>query len=223
MNDIRILPQQDRAHTKSNVELCGFCVQTMGQLINTLLQVILNGGVLGSCNALCQYAAPFGQIAMMACNLLCDYVGIEAFISLIKKADLNPIWMCEELRLCEIKDCPEGKECVAFTGSPGVQPPTPQLQAPFAFYTQYTVNQEVGAGEILFFLHTAPGSQPPVVEGGNLVDKYPVGVYNMKVNIELKDNNQGDFPVIFRPGVYSMHTYLCNGQCGSHHAHTQLL
>merc|ERR1719487_3158892 len=79
------------ADMKPKADLCPLCVNIMDQTINQLLNIILNVGVLGSCNALCSYLGDYGQIVVAGCNLLCDYVGITEFIALIEAADLDPI------------------------------------------------------------------------------------------------------------------------------------
>lgn len=55
----------------------------MDQTIQTLLNIILNAGVVGSCSALCGMLP--NQIEATVCNLLCDYVGIKEFIHIIEK------------------------------------------------------------------------------------------------------------------------------------------
>ena len=65
----------------------------MDNAIDTILQIILNGGVIGSCGALCSQLPD--QIEQAACSLICDYVGIEAFIDLINYEDPDPIYICQ--------------------------------------------------------------------------------------------------------------------------------
>jgi hypothetical protein len=58
--------------------------------------------VLGGCSDLCSYLPT--QLEATVCNLLCDVVGIEAFIDLVTDADPDPIWLCEEVDVCPISD-----------------------------------------------------------------------------------------------------------------------
>jgi len=67
------------------IDMCPECVDLMNQFIDQLLNAILNAGVIGSCGALCS-AIP-NQAASVVCDLLCDYVGIEAFIDAINMTD----------------------------------------------------------------------------------------------------------------------------------------
>jgi hypothetical protein len=103
----------DDALYKENLDVCPFCVDLMGQTLNQLLNIILNVGVLGTCSELCNYLSDYGQVAVVGCNLLCDYVGVKYFIKLVDLAELDPIWMCDELRACPIHDC-TAKVCADF-------------------------------------------------------------------------------------------------------------
>jgi len=59
--------------------------QAINQSINQLY--ILEGGVVGTCGALCNaLAQKTGSQALGAvCDILCDIVGIEEFIKLVQK------------------------------------------------------------------------------------------------------------------------------------------
>lgn len=70
----------------------------MNNALDQILQIILNGGVLGSCGALCSQLP--NQLEQVACNLLCDYVGIESFIDLVNYEDPDPIYICQVFDMC---------------------------------------------------------------------------------------------------------------------------
>ena len=59
---------------------CAICNSFINQGINQLLNVILQGGVLGGCADLCSKAFPDPSKKTLAgiCNLLCDAVGVYA-------------------------------------------------------------------------------------------------------------------------------------------------
>jgi hypothetical protein len=86
-----------------DIELCGLCIQFSEQFINQLLNIVLNAGVVGGCSELCSLL-PANKIEIGVCDLLCSIVGIEAFIKIIEKADLDPIYYCELLTACPIND-----------------------------------------------------------------------------------------------------------------------
>lgn len=67
----------------------------MDQTINILLNVILNGGVIGSCGKLCSYLP--NQVEVTVCNLLCSYVGIKEFIKLVRRYGLYGLSYGEKL------------------------------------------------------------------------------------------------------------------------------
>lgn len=86
------------------IDWCKTCIEFAGQFINQLLNIILSepfgtlvyiysifvcvdAGVVGGCADLCQMLEnkTHSQAAGVACNLLCDFVGIKEFISLIEK------------------------------------------------------------------------------------------------------------------------------------------
>ena len=59
---------------------CAICNSFINNSINQLLNVILQGGVLGGCADLCSKAFPDPSKKTLAgiCNLLCDAVGVYA-------------------------------------------------------------------------------------------------------------------------------------------------
>merc|ERR1711934_838050 len=84
------------------VQLCGTCASLTGQSLNILLNYILNAGVVGGCSKVC------GQLKQKTertvCSIACDLVGIKAFAKALEKADLDPIYFCEELGVCKADD-----------------------------------------------------------------------------------------------------------------------
>merc|ERR1711916_234296 len=71
-----------------------------GEALQSLVQIILNGGVLGSCGALCGQLP--SKIEGTICSLLCDYVGITEFIKLLNDVDPDPIYICESIKVCSV-------------------------------------------------------------------------------------------------------------------------
>ena len=90
------------------IDLCKTCIEFAEQFINQLLNIILSklsispratafrnncllsvsdAGVVGGCADLCSILAnkTNSQAAGIACNLLCDVVGIKEFINIIEK------------------------------------------------------------------------------------------------------------------------------------------
>lgn len=87
------------------IDLCPTCINVADQSINILLNLILDSGIIGTCGTLCTALAQKtgSQLIGTICDLVCDVVGIEEFIKLIEKADLDPIWYCEIAKMCPSK------------------------------------------------------------------------------------------------------------------------
>lgn len=84
------------------IDWCPECVNGFDQLINAVLNVVLEYGVLGSCSDLCNLVANKTQSETIdiLCTLGCSILGIKEFIKLIEDADLDPIYYCETIKLC---------------------------------------------------------------------------------------------------------------------------
>jgi hypothetical protein len=91
------------------IDLCPTCINIADQSINILLNLILDSGIIGTCGTLCQALAEKTGSSVIGtiCDLACDAVGIDEFIKLIDRADIDPIWYCELARFCigKIRSC----------------------------------------------------------------------------------------------------------------------
>lgn len=184
-----------------------------------MLNIILNVGVIGSCGALCSYLSPYGQLAVAACNLICDGVGIKEFISLIEKADLDPIWLCQEVKACPVHDCTE-PVCARF-GTTTVTPKQGPKGTVFNILTEVQILNKTGTGEVLIAI-LPPGAEP--LEDGSLVPLgFQAGTFNMKFSAKIDDCDDCDPPVVLPTGLYKGEILVCEGMCFSHHAHSRIL
>ena len=84
------------------LDWCPECVNGFGQLIDGVLDVILEYGVIGSCSALCNLVInkTESEFIGVLCLLGCNIYGIQEFVKLIESADLDPIYYCEVIKLC---------------------------------------------------------------------------------------------------------------------------
>jgi hypothetical protein len=87
------------------IDFCPLCINEAVEIINVVLNVILDEGILGTCGELCGIVAnkTKSKFAGELCDIVCDGVGIDEFIRLIIVADLDPIWYCEIADLCPSK------------------------------------------------------------------------------------------------------------------------
>jgi hypothetical protein len=96
----------DARDTNVGIDLCPLCINEAVDAINVILNVILDEGILQDCQKLCDIVANKTGRAFIGtmCNLACDAVGIDEFIHLIIRVDLDPIWYCEIADLCPGKN-----------------------------------------------------------------------------------------------------------------------
>jgi len=204
---------------RSDMDLCPLCVQFTGEALNTLLNLILNGGVVGGCGTLCQALATKtgNQILGEVCNVLCDIVGVEEFVKLIEKADLDPIYFCEELKTCPIVDNGDAT-ITSITVSPASGP-----QGTRMISISYTSKNGTGTGELGISIDTV--DHVPLAQRF-LQEPLPAGVYNKTIQLSASpdpncDPTQGPCER-WLPGDYTVNTEICNGECGSKHPHSQV-
>ena len=88
-----------------SIDLCPLCINEAVEAINVILNVILDEGIMENCEKLCDIVANKTSSGFIGtvCNLACDAVGLDEFVHLIIKVDLDPIWYCEMARLCPSK------------------------------------------------------------------------------------------------------------------------
>lgn len=98
-------------HLNSNVnennigiDLCPECIQESVTIINILLNLILDEGIIQSCTALCGALANKTDVIVGdLCDVACEALGIDEFVKALVKADLDPIYYCELIDLCPSK------------------------------------------------------------------------------------------------------------------------
>ena len=196
------------------VQLCGTCVQLTGQAINTLLNYILNAGVVGGCSKVC--SALKKKAEETVCDLVCIVVGVEQFAKAIEKADLDPIYLCELLNICKPDDNGAGTlDSVTVTPLSGNQGDK------FTGQMDCTVTNHTGAGEFAFGIS---GGVDMPSGAGSLYPELDPGSYQVKVDIDTTptfDPDSGDGSQ-WVPGVYTLEAEFCMGECGSKHPHSKV-
>lgn len=203
----------------NKLDLCPTCIQFSEEALNALLNVVLNSGVVGSCQALCsllQQKVP-SKAVNVVCNILCDVAGIKEFINIIQKADLDPIWYCELLTLCPVND---NGDCKITSLSVN---PTSGPQGTFNILLEYMSKNGTGTGQIIVEVETQDGIP---AEASFLLEHKPAGTYDMNIQINAKpdpncDPSQGPCEA-WKAGNYPVMVVVCNGECGSKHPHSQI-
>jgi len=178
----------------------------MVQALNELLNIILNGGVLGGCGALCSYLPT--TIEAEICDVLCSIVGFEAFIDLVNDTDPDPIWICMELD----QTCPINDKAAANITSLVVKPLSGPQGSNFTIEMVYKVTETIGTGEAEFVI--IPPDAMPFGDGGLLVWQTP-GIYGVELSFDASPSENEPFDA----GVYYVQGAVCEGSCGSIHEH----
>ena len=100
-----VLPFQ---RSNNGIDWCPQCLNTFDELIQIVLDIVLNVGILNSCGELCTIVADKtgSEILGFACTIGCDVLGLDEFVKLLEKADIDPIYYCEKVKLCPSKTRP---------------------------------------------------------------------------------------------------------------------
>jgi hypothetical protein len=189
-------------------KLCLPCVTFMSDCLEELEEIIANGGIIGGCAYLCGLLK--NNIYVTICEILCDVVGIDLFIHLIEKADLDPIWICQEITVCPVHDGTGSVDSVVVT------PPSGPVGSEFECNADFTIDTEVGTGEVVIEIE-GPGT---LVGDGEVFAELEPNKY--QIGFQWKTEPQDPEPE-WLPGTYKTIIALCEGQCGSKHSHTKTL
>ncbi|KAG2388247.1 hypothetical protein C9374_000411 [Naegleria lovaniensis] len=205
------------ATAKNSYELCDLCINLLDQTINNLVNIILNVGVIGGCGDICKYLSNLGSLTVVACNLVCDYLGVNEFINMIENADLDAIYGCQLVSLCPIRDC-KAPVCAQFFNT-RVVPAIAPKGTTFNAVSQLRIYNQTGTGELYF---EVDGPVTADIAGGELKGQgFAPGNYDIQVQIQAQDDEQNQ--VVWFPGKYEFFVAACEGECGSKHPHSRIL
>lgn len=200
---------------KTELDLCNLCVQFSEQTINQLLNIILNAGVVGGCNELCSLLNETEAIDV-ACNLLCDIVGIKEFVNLIEKADLDPIYLCELLKTCKVFDDGDANITELI-----ISPKQAKKGSTFHLSILFETKNGTGTGQVSVDIDTVDGIP---VGTSELLEPLNPGSYNFTVALHTNTHcNPNQEPCeMWLAGTYNVTFAICNGECGSEHPHSKI-
>jgi len=187
------------------LDLCPECVDFMNDAIDDLLQLLLNGGVLGSCGDLCGQLSE--QLEQVVCNLLCDYVGIEEFINIINETDPDPIYICQEMDACPVVN-----GGTVTINKANVVPAYGAEGATFNINMIYTVVNATGPGGLTVLVLPASPFDNPMSDFEFEEGQAP-GQYSIQWQIQAQPS-EGE---TFAPGVYQVQVAVCAGDCTTIH------
>ncbi|CAF1464454.1 unnamed protein product [Rotaria magnacalcarata] len=206
--------------SNNGIDWCPQCINTYGDLIELVLDVILQYGVMNTCGELCDLVAEKSGSSLLGflCTFGCDILGIEEFVKIIDKADIDPIYYCERIKVCPINDNGDAK-FKSFV----ILPPHGPQGTTFSIDFVYVSNNGTGTGELIIAIKTV--DKVPL-SASFLVEAQKPGTYGERVSVDASPDPDCD-PTqdeceSWVPGTYNVTVLICNGQCGSHHPHTQL-
>jgi len=199
---------------------CTICIDVADESINILLNLILDTGIIGTCETLCQALAQKtgSQIIGLICNVACDAFGITEFIKILEKADIDPIWYCEMAKMCPVNDHGDC-QFTQFT----ILPASGRQGTTFSVDMTYVTVNGTGTGEIDIDIHT-PDRIP--LGASFLLEAKKPGTYTDKITFKAEPDPSCD-PTQqpcerWLPGTYNVTVAICNGECGSKHPHSAI-
>jgi len=192
--------------SSGKLDMCNICVQIMGEIINELLNIILNIGVIGSCGDLCSRLP--NRVEQTGCDLICDYVGIEEFIKLIEYEDPDPIFFCDEAKIC-----PVTTNGSATANNAWVNPTSGPAGTKFMIGFNYTVTSKTSTGGPNVVV--LPPDGMPL--GGSVFDEGEMpGTYIVTFALDSTPSEQESFDA----GLYNVTAALCAGDCSGRHKYS---
>ena len=99
----RLHPAWDQ--NRVGLDLCSECIEESVTVINILLNLVLDEGIVGSCTLLCDALGnrTHSNVTRDLCEAVCEAYGIDEFVKALVNDDLDPIWYCELLDICPSK------------------------------------------------------------------------------------------------------------------------
>jgi hypothetical protein len=113
------------------------------------------------------------------CGLLCDVVGVDAFVMLIQASDPDPIASCETLDQCGFND-----KAAANITVLDVQPKSAQMGQTFTINLFFKVTNEIATGQLDIAIIPPQSSGSQAVGTANLLVNVPTGVYSMSGSVD---------------------------------------
>jgi len=202
----KLVSTQQKQARSPKVDLCPTCVGFMDQAINQLIEIIANGGVIGTCGDLCAQLS--NQIEQVVCDLLCDYVGITALIDALDYEDPSPIYICQVIYLCNYTDNGAAKISATF-----VQPSVASIGQTINMGFQYTVTSQTSVGGLVVQINS-PDALP--FGDDEFTEGQAPGKYQISWNLEVQPSEAEPFS----PGLYGVQFFICAGDCSTAHPHS---
>lgn len=149
------------------------------------------------------------------CGLLCDVVGVDAFVTLLQDTDPDPIASCQTLDQCGFNDAAAANITVL-----DVLPKSGPQGTKFNINLFFKVTNEIATGTLALNIVPPSSSPAQAIENGNLLVNVPPGVYSLAGTL---DTSMTSSMMPWTSGNYGVYGLVCDGSCGSKWAHSGLL
>ena len=186
------------------------CVDFIAANLNAILNAILQVGVEGTCEKVCDLLPSSTEQA--ACTLLCLYTGFKDFIHALNQDDLDPVYLCAALRACKNNTCSGPCTTVESAAS---SPSSAPLRSKFTLSaTVKALKDNIGVGVTLFqFPCDAPACQNPIQEFAVVNDGMAKGAtepFSIEINTEEQD-------WMYKVGTTPVTVFSCGSDCYNEH------
>lgn len=191
-------------------EECSICVQFMEQALSALIQIIANTGIAGTCGELCGQLT--NQFEEEVCGVICELVGIEAFITALSDVDPDPITVCQAITIC-----PTAPNAAANITQLAISPLKAPVGSTFTINVNFKVTSALGTAELVIEFSPPHGGTP--FGSAELLVSTPPGTYRISATLDTNPSQSMSYP----SGKYLVQAALCEGTCGGIHDDERLL
>jgi len=161
---------------------CETCFDLAFSILESLFEVVTEGGVFAGCVDLCQQAN-----GGYTCIFVCTVIGEALFVELVKKLDLDPIYYCQLLSVCPIGDCTGN--CVNITNVK-VNPNYAIEPATFDFTVNFKSLQNwTGTGMAYYQVSNGDFDTGQMMANGGTLLEFPLSPNNMLTWSAFCDEN----------------------------------
>lgn len=184
--------------------LCRECVDFLDEAEGELLDLVIQYGISKGC-AICGdlKSKPEQEV----CGLLCEIVGIEAFVKILRSSDIDPIYVCSELGSCPRNTCVN--DCTTIQ-SMTIVPPSGPLGTKFNVTVTIQALNNTGTGTTWMTWHC-----PTSGETGTKVLNTGFSRGSTIVVSQVIDTQQD--ACLYSPALYSVLAVNCAYDCTDPH------
>jgi hypothetical protein len=185
---------------------CDACVDFMQEFEGDLLDLVLQIGISEGCRICGHLSSKTGQ---EVCGVLCEIVGIEAFVHILEKVDDDPVYVCTELLACPRNHCVNN--CTSIQ-SVAVNPSSGPIGTSFKVTVTLKAFQRTGTGTT-WLSWKCPVGAGGMTEAMILNTGFAAGSIN-KITYDIDTRNN---QCLYSPQNYTVLALSCAYDCQDLH------